>query len=236
MHASSEVDVSVDFVRKDEDLRVALQHGGEGSQFGARVDGAGGVRRRVEHQQYGALGDGLLKLRGRYLEPLLHRGVKLHRDAACQFHHLHVAHPRRGGDNHLVAGIHQRQHGVAEFLLGAVAHHYLLGGELQAVGAQQVVADGTAQRQVSLHRGVVRKIVVDGTLGRLLDVVGSVEVGFADSHVYDVHAGGTQFRALGGHGKRRRRRQGADTPRNCLSIHSVTFLLVNFEFFRGNRF
>ena len=146
------VDVLIYLIGEYHHIFVLGKHIGKGFEFLLGVDGAGGVRRRAEHHEAGAIGDGVFELLGRNLEVLLVVGKEFHCHALGELHHFHIAHPCRGGDNHLIALINQCKHHIAEFLLCSVAHHYLVGGIVQTVFAFELFADGFAKRQISGHR------------------------------------------------------------------------------------
>ena len=202
----------VDFVGKNHHLRVTRQHVGKSTQFVAGVNGAGWVRRRAKHNERRLWRDGIFKLLGSDFEILLVRGKHLNRLALGKFHHLHVAHPSRSGNNHLIARIHQCQHHVAQLLLGTVAHHNLLGSKIKVVFVFQFCADGFAQRQIARHRSVEREILVNCLLCGFLDVLGGEKIRLANRHVNYVDALRLQFLTLLRHGK---------CCRNCQCLNSL---------------
>ncbi len=131
-----EIDMLVDFIGKDDYVGIFRKHVGKALQLVAAIDAAGGVGGGIEHYHARLGSDGLLQLLGGDLEILLHSGVDFYRHALGEFHHLHVAHPRRNRDNHLVAGVDCGKDHVAKFLLRAVAHDDTVGSELDFVFAE----------------------------------------------------------------------------------------------------
>ncbi len=84
---------------------MAQQHIGQRLQLGAGISRTCGVRGAVENEPFGLRGDGRLKRLGCEFEIRFNRGRCNHRGAACKQNHIGVAHPIRGRDDHLIAGV-----------------------------------------------------------------------------------------------------------------------------------
>ena len=67
---------------------------------------------------------------------------------------------------------------------------------MQVVLTLQFSGDGLTQEGVAGDGRVLRVVLVDGDLGLLLDMVGGVEVRFADAHIDDVDTLSLHLRAL----------------------------------------
>ena len=198
------VDVFVYLVGQHEEVVVAEDYVGQGLQLLLAVDASRWVAGRAEYQHPRLGRDGSLKLLGGHLEILLEAGVYKHRGAACQQHHLRIAHPVRSRDDNLVARVHECHDGIADALLGTVAHQNLRCRVVQGVLPLELLGDSLSQVGISGHGRIPRVVVVDGLLCCQLDVVGGVEVGFAHAHVYHVDALCFHFAALLRHGEGRR--------------------------------
>ncbi|MCY1218052.1 hypothetical protein D9M72_299850 [compost metagenome] len=85
-----------------------------------RVHGTGGVGRRDEQQDFGALGQGRFQLLHGDQVVLFRAGEDLHRHTAGQPDGFRVGGPERRGNNDLIARIDQRGEGVVDGLLAAV--------------------------------------------------------------------------------------------------------------------
>ena len=134
----------VDFVRDDDDALVACDDIHQCLQLVTRVHTARRVGRRAQQHDARTIGDGGLQLCRRHLEVGVYAGRNRHYGSTGHLHHLYVADPRRSGYHHLISGVGYGQNAVAQRLLGAIAHNYLLGGKSYAVFALELGADGTA--------------------------------------------------------------------------------------------
>ncbi len=101
------------------DMRVLHQHVGDRLQLGARIGGAGRVRRRAKDDPFGLRRDRLFQRIGLQLEAVRGRAHHRHRFAAGERHHFRIAHPIGRGDDDLVAGIDGGHQRVVEHLLAA---------------------------------------------------------------------------------------------------------------------
>ena len=192
-------DVFIHVIGGDEYLGKFQQHLGQGGQFLVRVGHARGVGGAVDHEQFGAVGDGGLELSRGDLEVLLDAGIDDHRLAIGQAHHVRIGYPVGRGDDHLVAGIEQRHHQVEEALLATAGHQDLVRGITQAIIALELGDHGIFQCRGAVHGGVLGLPVMDGGNGRFLDVLGRVEVRFTGTQADNILAGGAQFGGTGGY-------------------------------------
>ena len=182
------------------------QHVGERLELGARIGGAGRVRRRVEQEPLGLRRDRALERLGADLEAVLHGADHRHRRAAGEQHHVGIAHPVRRRDDHLVARIERRHEGVVEHLLAAGADGDLRGLVVEAVLALELARDRLLQLGEPVDRGVLRRLAALDRLDRgLLDVVGRVEIRLAGAEPDDVAARRFQRARFVRHRDRRRR-------------------------------
>ena len=131
------INVFVDFICENKQILVAFDDVGQSFQLGFVIHTAGRVAGRTEDDQTRLRCDGFLQLLGSHLEVLLETGFHYYGVTACQQHHLRVAHPIGGRDNHLVAWVNQCHHRVAHALLGTVRHQNLGRLVVQVVLALQ---------------------------------------------------------------------------------------------------
>ena len=122
-------------------MRMPDQHVGQLLELGARIGGAGRVRRRVEQHPLGLRRDRPLERLGRHLEARLERGRHAHRLAAGEHDHVGIAHPIGRRNDHLVAGIERRHERVVEHLLAAGADDDLARLVVEAVLALELAGD-----------------------------------------------------------------------------------------------
>ena len=207
------IDVFVDFIGNHDDLGVTAEHFGQSFHLFGAIHGAGGIGGAAKNEGARAGRDGGLKLCGRDLEVLLDRGFYEYGGAVGQTHHVGIAHPVGSGDDHLVAFIYNGEEDVANGLLGTVSHDDLCGRIFEVVFAKQLGADGFAQVEITGHGAVARPVVVDGLFGGDFNVIGRIEVGFADAEVDDVHALCFEFGAFLRHRQRGRRGKSVETGR-----------------------
>ncbi len=186
----------VHVVGQHPDMRMLHQHVGQRLELGARIGRAGGVRRRVEHHPLGPRRDRALQGFRLQLVAVLHAGRHDDRLAPVDRHHLRVADPERRGDDDLVAGVHRHQEGVVEDLLAAGGDDGVGGLVVEPVLPLELGGDRLAQRGNAEHRRILGLAAPDGVDGRVLDVVGRVEVGLADRQRDDVPAFGFQIARL----------------------------------------
>ena len=203
----------VDFIGNHDDLGVTAEHFGQSLHLFCAIHGTGGIGGAAKNEGARAGRDGGLELCGRDLEVLLDRGFYEHGGAVGQTHHVGIAHPVGSGDDHLVAFVDNGEEDVANGLLGTVAHDDLCGRIFEVVFAKQLGADGFAQVEITGHGAVARPVVVDGLFGGDFNVIGRIEVGFADAEVDDVHALCFEFGAFLRHRQRGRRGKSVETGR-----------------------
>ena len=182
------------------------QHVGERLQFGARIGGARGVRRRVEQHPFGLRRDRALELRRRQLEAGRHRGLDRHRFAAGKQHHVEIAHPIGRGEDHLVARIERADERIVQHLLAAGADGDLRRLVVEPILALELLDDGVLELGDAVDVGVFRRPAVADRLDRrFLDVVGRVEIGFPSAEADDIAACRFERARLVGDGDGRRR-------------------------------
>ena len=201
------VDVLVNLVGKHEEVVMAHHHARQSLQLVLAVDAPRGVARRADDEQLGLLGDGVLQLLRSHLEIAFDARADNDRLSTRELHHLRIAHPVGSGDDNLVSGVDQSQYGIAHPLLAARSHDNLGRSILQPVLTLQLVSDGLAEDEITWNGRIFGEVVVDGLLASLLDVVGGIEVGFANTHVDHVDTLSTHLVASLRHGQRGRRSQ-----------------------------
>ena len=175
------------------------QHVGERLQLRLRIGGARRVARRVEHEPLGLGRDRRVERLGLQLVAVLDRAVGEHRLAAAEQHDVGIRHPARRRDDDLVARIERAQQRVVEHLLAAGADRHLARLVLEAVLALELGDDGRLQLRNAVDVGVLGLALAQRLDGRLLDVVGRVEVGLAGGQRDDVAAFGLQLARLRRH-------------------------------------
>ena len=118
---------------------------------------------------------------------------------------VRIAHPIGRGDDDLVAGIERGEQGVVQHVLAAAADGDLVRLVVEAVLAGELFADRLLELGNAVDRGIFGLAALDGVDRRLLDVVGSVEIGLAGAKTNDVEAGGFHLARLvrDRHGRRR---------------------------------
>ena len=136
-------------------MRMTQQHVAQRPQVGAGIGGAGRVAGRVQDQPLGPGRDRALEILGLQLEALRLRALHDDRRAVAEQHHLGIGHPVGRRDDHLVAGIERRQHGVEDDLLAARGDDGLRRLVVEAMVALHLGADRLAQRRRAGHRGVL---------------------------------------------------------------------------------
>src|SRR6185312_1570472 len=120
----------------------------------------------------------------------------------------------RRRDDHLVARVQGREHGIEDDLLAARSDDGLARLVIEAVVALHLGADRLAQRRRAGHRGVLGVVAADRRDRRFLDVVGRREVGLAGGEADDVSAGRFHLQELALRGIGRRGLDAAKTVGN----------------------
>ena len=170
-------------------------------QFLSTIDAACRITGRTEDKHLCSGGYGCLKLSRSNLEILLKTSFNNDGNTAGKLCHLGVTHPVRSGNNHFVTIVYQRHDGVADTLLGTVAHQYLIHGIVQSVLVLQLCHDSLSEFGIAGNGRIAREVVVHGLLGSFLDMIGGVKVWFTDTHVNHVDALGFHLRAFLRHGQ-----------------------------------
>jgi len=172
---------------------MAQQHIRQRAQIGGAVGGTGRVGGRVQQQPAGSGRDGRFE-RGRgQAKAVVFMAGHHHRRAVAGQSHVGVRHPVRRRNDDLVALLQRGGQGVEDRMLGAAGHHHLVRLVVQAVVAQQLVADGLAQGRRTGGHGVARFAALDGRARSLANVRRGIEVGLAHHQVDDVAALAAQF-------------------------------------------
>ena len=124
--AGAVVDPAVDLVRDDPDP-VRLGPFGDGAELRQGVDRSGRVARRAEDQAPRHLVRRAIEVPCADLEPPLHVPRHQHRLGPAEMNDLGIGDPGGRGNQHSVLGSEEREAGVEDRLLGARAHHELVG-------------------------------------------------------------------------------------------------------------
>ena len=119
---------------------------------------------------------------------LLRPGMYRNRHATGQHDHIGVAEPVRGGHKHLVAGVERGLHEIIEAVLAARADNNGFHRHRNAVVSFKIRARSLAQFGNSRHGGVAAKIVVNGRLGRLANMLGRGKIRLANGKAGDRNA------------------------------------------------
>ena len=203
-------EVLVDLVGDDPEA-VLDGPAADGLDLVGRVHRARGVRGRDEDQRLGAIGAGGLQLVDGDPEAGGLVGGQHDRRPAGQRHRLGVGGPVGGGQQHLVARVHDRLDGLVVRLLAAVGDDDLAGADVVAGVPLGLVGDGLAQRgEARRRRVVVAGGVLHGGQGGLDDVGRRREVGLAGAEADHVLTLGLHGLGLGVHGQGGRRGDGGD--------------------------
>ena len=158
---------------------MAQQHIGEAAELRLGIGGAGGVGGGVEDQPARARPDRRLEVGRLDLEAVGRRGGHEHRLAAGQQHHIGIAHPIGGGDDHLVAGIEAGEHGVEDHRLAARRDIDLGGLVGEPVFPGELGADGRLELGDAIDIGVFGLALADRLDRGFLDGVGRIEIRLA---------------------------------------------------------
>ena len=132
---------------KHPDIGMPQQHVADRPQFLGAVSGAGRVAWIVQHEPLGLRRDRRFQVLGAQLEAVVLRARHQHRLAVGQRDDVGITDPARAGDDHLIAGVQRRQHGVEDHLLAAGGDDDLL---------RLVVDAGVALELLPPPRGAAR--------------------------------------------------------------------------------
>ena len=196
-------DVLIDLVSDDDDVRVPCQDIHKALELFLAVNGSGRIAWGTDQDSLGLRGYGRFELLRSHLELLLRAGIDEDRNALCDLDHLHVAHPGRDRDEDFLSFVHNGKDHIAEFLLRSVSDNDLCRSEIQAVLPLEFAAYRLTEGKVAGNRCVEREVVVNGLLGRFLDVVRGVEIRFSHAEADDIEPGSLEIGCLLGHGKSR---------------------------------
>ena len=185
-------DVLVNVVGHHPDVGVD-QHARDRGELLGSVNGAGRVRRRVEHDAARARRDRAAQCLGLEHEAGLFRARHELRLGARQRDHRGEADPRRRRDDHLVAFVEQRGDHVGFRLLASRRRDYLARLVVEVVVALELELDRILERRSSAHRRVLGLSRVERLDGGPLDVLRRVEVGLAGGQRDDVDSSELHF-------------------------------------------
>ena len=175
---------------------------GQGPEHLPGVQHARGVGGRVKEDALGVVGNRFVQLLGRELEFVLLPGLGDDGDAAAHPNDLGIADPIGRGNDHLVAGVHQRADGEIDVVLGAGGDDHLRGGVVKAAVLLHPLADGLFQLDDAGGGGVFGFIFGKGTNAGLFDVVGGGKIGLPCPKAHHVDALGFHIfiHGVNGHG------------------------------------
>ena len=121
--------------------------------------------------------------------------------SSCHTHHLRVADPAGGGNNHLVAGIEKGLEKGVERVLGSVGNDDFLRVVMQAVIFLKTMNDRVLQFGSAADGGIAGHILIHGFLHSVTDRQGRIEIGFSGGKADHADALSLQGLGLGVHGK-----------------------------------
>jgi len=231
---SAEGEFLVDLVGEDDEARGAFlggagDDGGDVAEFGLGVHGAAGVGGRVEDEDTGAFGDGVVELLGGDFEVVVGSGFEFDDAGAGEFGLRAVGDPGGRGDDDFGGRLGVVGGGVDERLEGEVEGLFAAGGDDDVVGsdagelvvADEFVGDRLACGEIARDRCVPGEAFVDGGLGGGADGFWSGEVGLAGGEGEDIDAGGFEFFGALTDRERGRRFDARDTFREPETRSSV---------------
>ncbi len=108
---------------------------------------------------------------------------------ASQSGHVRIGNPVRGRNDHLVAGIQQSQAQIEQCLLGTRGNNDLRDSVVEPVIALELALNRFLEFARTVNGRVFRVPGVDRFDCRVLDGLGSIEVGLACAEADDVAAG-----------------------------------------------
>ncbi len=195
----------VDFVADNSDALVPEQNLAKRLELIARINRAGGISRRVQHQQLGSRRDRRLQTFRCQLEAIGGGTFHFHRLAAGKTNHVGIGYPVGRGNNDLVAGIDGCKERVEDHLLRAGGNDDLVVLVAETVFAKELSCDGLLQCRYAVDIGVAGLAVADRSLSRRPYVVGRIEIRLTHGEADDVMAGGDELPGThGGHATGRR--------------------------------
>ena len=179
---------------------MAQEHIRQRLQFVPGIARAGGIAGRVEDEPAGFGRDRGLERLWRQFEAGFDACGGNHRLAARQEHHVGVADPIGGGDQHLVPGIERGHEGVVEDLLAARGDADLRGHIIEPVVALELGADRRLELGNAVHGGVFGLAFLDGADTGGADMRGGREIRLSGPQADHVAPCGLEFLGLGGDG------------------------------------
>src|SRR5690554_2597404 len=182
----------------DHDVRVLFQHFTNGLQLFHGVGHAARVGRAVDHEQAGALGNGVFQLFRGGLDAGGCGGFDDHRLAFRYQHHVRVRYPVRRRAAGVVAFDQCGQCQDEKAVVATLEYQYVVGFVIQAVVPFELRNNRFLQGRRTINGGVLGLAVVNGFDGCLFDVLGGVEVRLASTQANDVLASRAEFCGLVG--------------------------------------
>ena len=197
----------INLVTDHRHLGMAAQHHRYRLQLLAVQHHAGGVGGAVEHQQTGAGTDLGFEFLGGKTKPPRRLGDQQPGFGAAEAHHLRVAEPEGGGQQHLITGAQQHLKEVVERLLAAIGDQHLIDRRRHPVFNAQFGRDGLAQGRFAGHRAVAGMARLQGIGSGLSNEGRRVKVRFPRRKAADVLPSQAELIRLGGDGEGERRLQ-----------------------------
>ena len=197
-----------------------------------RIDSAGRIGGVIEDDGLGLVRDGLLELLRRELEALLLADIHNHGHAAEQAHHLIIADPVWGRNDHFIARIDQRGQRNIDHVLGAAGDNRLRSLVLQTVVRLGAVTDRLAQLDHTGGRGIACLSVADRTHAGITDAVWRGKIGLTGAKADDILAFCFHLLGQGADGQRCGRAHTGSDFGKCLHKHpsfSLEFLPIVYH-------
>ena len=197
-----------------------------------RIDSAGRIGGVIEDDGLGLICDGLLELLRRELKALLLTDIDNHGHAAKQAHHLIIADPVWGRNDHFIARINQCGQRNVDRVLGAAGDNRLRSLVFQTVVCLGAVTDRLAQLDHTGRRGIACLSVADCTHAGITDAVGRGKIGFTGAEANDILAFCFHLLGQGADGQRCGRAHAGSNFGKCLHKHpsfSLEFLPIVYH-------
>ena len=151
-----------------------------------RIDSTGRIGGVIEDDGLGLIRDGLLELLWRELEALLLADIDNNGHAAEQAHHLIIADPVRGRNDHFITRIDQRGQRNVDHVLCTAGDDRLRRLILQTVIRLHAVANRLTQLDHTGCGRISRFSVADRAHSRIADAVGCGKIGLTGAKADNV--------------------------------------------------
>ena len=169
-------------------MRMVQQHICQRAQLCLRIGRASRVGRRVQQQPFGFWRNGRFQRFRRQLVIHLRSARDSNRLAARQQNHVRIGDPIRGRDDHFITGIQCGEKRIVDDGLAAWCDVDLARLVGQAILAREFRADGFLQFRHAIGRRVFCLAIADRLDGRVLDIVGRIEIRLACAQTNHVMA------------------------------------------------